>query len=204
MDRRNPFIVIVDDVPENVRLLHHALKDEGYSFGIARDAGELFSIIRTHRPTLILLDVMLPDLDGFAVMDRLRADPRYADLAVIFVTARTEHEDRLRGFEAGGVDYIPKPFDAAEVRARVRTHVALRLALEEQQRLNAELRAAIDRVKILEGIIPICANCKKIRDDDGFWTAVESYISEHTSALFSHSLCPECAQELFPERDDHA
>ena len=149
-------------------------------------------------PTLILLDVMLPDMDGFHSLELLRADSRCADVPVIFVTARIEREDRLRGFLAGGVDYVGKPFDPAEVRARVRTHVSLRLALEEQRRLNAELREAMDRVRTLEGIIPICSRCKSVRADDGYWTQVERYLSEHTGAMFSHGLCPSCASILFP------
>ena len=198
METIAPFVVIVDDVQENVRILHHCLKDEGYSFGIARSSSELFRLVEKRVPTLILLDVMLPDMDGFHSLELLRADSRCADVPVIFVTARIEREDRLRGFLAGGVDYVGKPFVPAEVRARVRTHVSLRLALEEQRRLNAELREAMDRVRTLEGIIPICSRCKSVRADDGYWTQVERYLSEHTGAMFSHGLCPSCASILFP------
>ena len=103
------------------------------------------------------------------------------------------------GFSSGGVDYIAKPFDAAEVRERVRTHAALRTALIEQRRLNAELKDALERIRTLEGIIPICSKCKKVRDDDGYWLQVERYVSNHTKAMFSHGLCPSCAKEYFPE-----
>jgi len=198
MDVNEALVVIVDDVHENVRTLHHCLKDDGYAFAIARDAAELFRLLELRRPTLVLLDVMLPDLDGFSVAEQLRRDERFADLPIIFVTARSEADDRLRGFGTGGVDYVTKPFDAVEVRARVRVHVALRRALEEQQRLNRELREALDRVRTLEGIIPICSSCKKVRTDDGYWTQVEQYLSQHTKAMFTHSLCPTCAQQYFP------
>lgn len=194
-----PLVVLVDDVHENLRILHHCLKDERYAFAVARDGAELFRLIEIRQPSLILLDVMLPDMDGFSIAERLRGDRRFADLPIIFVTARTEQGDRLRGFMSGGVDYVTKPFDANEVRERVRTHIRLRLALEEHRRLNSELHAALDRVRTLEGIIPICSKCKQVRDDDGYWTQVEQYISEHTKALFSHGLCPHCAAELFPE-----
>ena len=199
MEQTAPLIVMVDDVHENVRILHHCLKDDGYAFAVAKSAAELFRVIEIRRPTLILLDVMLPDMDGFSAAEKLRRDPRFAEVPIIFVTARTEQGDRIRGFMSGGVDYVTKPFDGTEVRERVRTHISLRLALEEQRRLNAELQAALDRVRTLEGIIPICSKCKKVRDDAGYWTQVERYISEHTKALFSHGLCPNCAGELFPE-----
>jgi response regulator RpfG family c-di-GMP phosphodiesterase len=145
---------------------------------------------------------MLPDLDGFSIMRRLRSESRTADLPVIFVTARAERDDRLTGFQAGGVDYIIKPFDAAEVRARVSTHIALRTALETQRKLVGELRLALERVKLLEGIIPICARCKSVRTDDGYWEQVESYLSEYAGITFSHGLCPDCAKIVYPEAGD--
>jgi DNA-binding response OmpR family regulator len=199
MDANLPFVVIVDDVVDNVRLLHHCLKDEGYSFAVARNAAELFQVMETRSPTLVLLDVMLPDLDGFSILKRLRADARWSDLPVIFVTARAERDDRLNGFLAGGMDYITKPFDAAEVRARVSTHIALRTALETQRKLVVELRAALERVKRLEGIIPICARCKSVRTDGGYWKQVEGYLSEYAGLTFSHGLCPDCARVVYPE-----
>jgi DNA-binding response OmpR family regulator len=198
MEENAPFVVIVDDILDNVRILHHALKDDGYSFGVARSGTELFSLVESRAPTLILLDVMLPDMDGFEIMARLRADDRFKDVPVIFVTARNEAEDRLRGLLLGGVDYVTKPFSAAEVRARVATHVSLRRALESERRLVGDLRSALDRVKKLEGIIPICARCKSVRTDDGYWKQVETYLSEYTGILFSHGVCPDCAKILFP------
>ncbi|GAB1483555.1 hypothetical protein MASR2M78_23710 [Treponema sp.] len=194
----------MDDIHDNVRLLHHCLKDEAYSFAVARNAAELFALVETRTPTLILLDVMLPDLDGFSILEKLREMPCLHDVPVIFVTALSERDDKLRGFLSGGVDYISKPFDSLEVRARVQTHIKLRQALEEQWRLNEELRKALSRVRSLEGIIPICARCKSVRDDEGYWTQVEQYLSAHTGALFSHGLCPECATVLFPEEDTDA
>ena len=199
MEPAKPFVVIVDDIQENVRILHHALKDQPYSFAIAYSATELLRILENHPVTLILLDVMLPDIDGFALAKKILSDNRFKEIPIIFVTARAEQEDRIRGFEAGGVDYVSKPFDSREILERVKTHVNLRLALEEQKRLNRELQAALDRVKKLEGIIPICSSCKKIRSDEGYWTQVERYISEHTGVMFSHSLCPDCASKLFPK-----
>jgi DNA-binding response OmpR family regulator len=199
MESSTPFVVIVDDIVENVRILHHCLKDEGYSFAVARNAAELFQVLEARNPTLVLLDVMLPDMDGFSILKRLRSDPRWTDLPVIFVTARADREDRLAGFLAGGMDYITKPFDAAEVRARVSAHVALRVALETQRRLVEELRAALERVKRLEGIIPICARCKSVRTDDGYWKQVEGYLSEFAGLTFSHGLCPDCARIMYPE-----
>lgn len=201
MEENAPLVVIVDDVLDNVRILHHALKDDGYSFAVARSGAELFSLVETRKPTLVLLDVMLPDMDGFEIMAKLREDERCKDVPVIFVTARNESEDRLRGLALGGVDYVAKPFSAPEIRARVSTHVSLRRALESERRLVEELRSALERVKKLEGIIPICARCKSVRTDNGYWKQVESYLGEYTGIIFSHGLCPDCARVLFPGND---
>lgn len=198
-ESKRPHVLIVDDVVDNVRLIHYALKEEPYSFGIAASVEELFIHLEKRIPTLILLDVMLPDGDGFEAARKILEREEWKDIPILFITARSEQEDILRGFQSGGVDYITKPFDNNEVRARVRTHIRLRESIEKERLLNRELQAAIARIRKLEGIIPICSHCKKIRDDAGYWTQVEKYISEHTGVMFSHSLCPECAAKFFPQ-----
>ena len=197
MDKSFPLIAIVDDISDNVRILHHCLKDEQYRFGIAQSAQDLYTLLETQIPHVILLDIMMPGEDGFTILKKLKQDACYADIPVIFVTARANPEDLVQGFKLGGVDYITKPFNPAEVRARVRTHVEARSALERERKLNKKLHAALERVRTLEGIIPICSQCKAVRSDQGYWTEVEKYISAHTDALFSHSLCPNCADTYF-------
>ncbi len=197
-----PFVAIVDDILDNVRVLHHCLQADGYNFGIAHSGEELFLLLASRIPTVILLDIMLPDIDGFHILQKLHKDPAYKEIPIIFVSARTDSVDIIKGLELGGVDYITKPFNEAEVRARVKTHIRLKQALDNEKALNKRLKEALNRVKTLEGIIPICAHCKSIRNDEGFWTQVESYLSKHTDALFSHSLCPSCAKNLYPEASE--
>lgn len=194
-----PLILIVDDVAENVEVLYRLLSGEGYRFAVAQNAEETYRAAEREVPDLVLLDIMLPDVDGFTVASELlrRHGNRY--LPIVFITARTEESDKVRGFQAGGVDYITKPFEYREVKARVQTHLKLKSAEEEKSRLIEDLQAALREVKQLQGIIPICARCKKIRDDGGYWQQVEHYISTHSEAEFSHSLCPNCIQELYPE-----
>jgi response regulator RpfG family c-di-GMP phosphodiesterase len=107
---------------------------------------------------------------------------------VVFITSLDSVEDKMAGFAAGGVDYITKPFQQAEVLARVKTHIMLR-------KREQELQQALAEIKTLTGILPICSYCKKIRSDEGYWQQVEEYISKHSSAMFSHGLCPECYQK---------
>ena len=194
-----PRILIVDDVPRNVQLLASLLAREGYQLVAAVDGAQALESIREELPDLVLLDVMMPGMDGFEVCRHLKQDPATAEIPVIVLTARTEPEDLVHGFEVGAVDYVSKPFTATELLARVRTHLALKGALDRERALRMQLESALANVKLLSGLIPICASCKKIRDDQGFWLQVEAYVAAHSEATFSHGICPDCARELYPE-----
>jgi response regulator RpfG family c-di-GMP phosphodiesterase len=138
-------------------------------------------------------------MDGYEVCRQLKSEEKTRGIPVIFISALNELEDKVKAFSLGGVDYITKPFQAEEVLARVKTHLTLRNLQKSLEDKNTQLQKALDEIKILQGIIPICANCKKVRDDKGFWNQVETYISKHSEAEFSHSICPPCAKELYPE-----
>ena len=104
-----------------------------------------------------------------------------------------------RGLEAGALDYIVKPFEPLELLARVRTHLALHRSRTQERKLVKDLQAALEQGKQLSGLLPICAGCKKVRDDNGFWQQVERYIADHSEATFSHGLCPDCIPIYFPD-----
>ncbi len=119
-------ILIVDDVPDNIRVLSGMLLPEGYQISAATNGRQALVLAESSAPDLILLDVMMPDLDGHAVCTALKADPRLCHIPVIFVTALGDVDDEARGLALGAVDYITKPFKAAIVKARVRTHLELK------------------------------------------------------------------------------
>lgn len=121
-------ILMVDDTPQNLLPLGTILRQQGYRLSAARNGVEAIEVAAVACPDLVLLDVTMPGLDGFAVCQRLKADPILRDVPVIFLTARVEPESVLRGFAVGGVDYVTKPFQAEELLARVRTHLELRFA----------------------------------------------------------------------------
>ncbi len=153
-------------------------------------------------PELAILDWMMPEMDGLEVLRRIRGLDTDQPPYVIMLTAKSEKADVIAGLDAGANDYLTKPFDAGELRARV--EVGRRL-VEMQSALASkieELHDASDQIKTLRGIVPICAKCKKIRDDQGYWNQVEVYVSHHTEARFSHGVCPECVKELYPELED--
>lgn len=133
----NPSILIVDDVAENIKIVAGVLKDEGYNMAFATKGSVALEIARRSPFDIVLLDVMMPEMDGFEVCRQLKEDPRTSEVAVIFNTAKTDVESIIRGFEVGGSDYVTKPFNAAELLARVRTHVDLKIHQRKLQYLNA-------------------------------------------------------------------
>lgn len=188
-------ILVADDTPSNIQLLDEILGSE-YELLAAANGQEALETALQERPCLILMDVMMPVLDGFEACRRLKADPRTEGIPVIFLTALADAEALLQGFQAGGVDYVGKPFNPEELRARVAIHVALRQAQERERRLREQLEEALASVKKLSGLLPICASCKKIRDEQGEWNQMEVYITTRSEAGFTHGICPECAKEF--------
>ena len=195
---RHPLVLIVDDVEKNIEVLGNLLSDRSYGIAFAMSGEQALATVDELAPDLILLDIMMPGMDGLEVCRTLKERPATRETPIIFLTARTEVEDIARGFEAGAVDYVTKPFQAAELLARVQTHIALKEARDERNRLIGELQTALDEVKVLSGLLPICSFCKKIRDDQGYWQKVEYYIARHSDATFSHGICPTCMKKHFP------
>ena len=156
-DLRGAKILLVDDQPANLAVLRQLLEAEGYRVVLApggqvalRNAGRIL-------PDLVLLDVMMPEMDGFEVCRRLKEDPRTREIPVIFITARDDKEDILAGFAAGGLDYITKPFQEEEVLVRVRTHVRLHRLTRELVHKNEELERQIARSEKLSGRLSMLA-----------------------------------------------
>ncbi|MCP4216693.1 MAG: response regulator [bacterium] len=178
--RKKKLILIVDDNPDNRKVLGTLLREYGYEVGAAHDGYRALTFIKNELPDLILLDVMMPGMDGFEVCERLKADMWTKHIPVIFLTAKTNTEDIVRGFRTGGVDYISKPFNNEELMARVNMHIEL---------------------KILRGIIPVCSSCKSIRDDKGYWHSVEEYLENCSDAVLSHSLCSCCSDRLYGDQE---
>jgi CheY-like chemotaxis protein len=140
-DANRPSVLIVDDVPANIRVLAEFLRD-AYDIRVATCGTDALDLARRHSPDIILLDVVMPDMDGYAVCRRLKADPATEEIPVIFVTAKFAPEDEAHGLSLGAVDYIVKPASAAVVRARVKNHLELRAARQELARQNEALKEA--------------------------------------------------------------
>ena len=116
----NPLILIVDDIPKNLQVLSNILNTEGYQIAFASNGKESLVVLETTTPDLILLDIMMPELDGFQVCKALKADERLKDIPIIFITGKAEADDIVTGLNLGAVDYITKPFNATELLSRVK------------------------------------------------------------------------------------
>ena len=159
-DCARPSVLLVDDVPANLSVLLDFLTGAGFEV-LAADSGERALLQLAHRrPDLILLDVMMPGLDGFETCRRLKSDPAVCDIPVLFMTALTDTVDKLAGFAAGALDYISKPFEPEEVLARLRVHLELqrlRIALEDEVRSRREAEAQLQQ-SLAEAVLVADAN----------------------------------------------
>lgn len=192
-------ILAVDDTHLSLKLLADTLTNAGYRVHPV-DSGERALVsAATSPPELILLDIVMPGLSGFEVLRLLKARDQTRDIPIIFLSALSETGQRVEGLQRGAVDFIAKPFEPEELLARVQVHLELRRLRVRLEQQAGELRAALAKMKTLGGLLPICAGCKKIRDDQGYWNQIENYIRDHSDAVFSHGLCPECGKKYFPE-----
>ncbi len=156
VDLKEARVLMVDDTPANIDVLRKVLSVEGYKLSFANSGEKALQIAGRSVPDLILLDVMMPPgIDGYETCKRLKENEVTKDIPVIFITAKTDVDDVVQGFQLGAVDYISKPFQQEEVRVRVRTHITGRLLLKRQQKLFAELKASEERFRLLSTRSPI-------------------------------------------------
>ncbi|MGH9862432.1 MAG: response regulator [Candidatus Acidiferrales bacterium] len=192
-------VLIADDDPVFRRVLEVSLAAWGYEVLSVGNGIEACAVLqKPDAPRLVILNWMMPELDGIDVCRRVRARSTATPPYLILLTGRGHSDDIVTGLNAGANDYITKPFDREELRARVGVGVRV---LELQANLAArvqELEEALKRVRQLQKLLPICSHCKKIRNDQNYWQQVEGYISEHTDVQFSHGICPECLVKLYP------
>jgi sigma-B regulation protein RsbU (phosphoserine phosphatase) len=180
-------VLVADDEPLSRELLQRKLASWGHEVSVAQNGAEAWEILQQERIELVIADWMMPVIDGIELCQKVRTGNHKGFIYFILLTARDAREDTVRGLEAGADDYMKKPFDWDELRARIR-------AGERIVNLIAEVRT-------LSGLIPICAACKRIRNDTGYWQQVETYFADRAGAEFTHGICPQCAVKLgFPPR----
>jgi len=200
-------ILVVDDTAEVRGMLSVLLESAGYQdILFAESAAAAFEHLGMGGSgaapvdvDVILMDINMPGLDGVEACRRIKAVARFCDTPIIMVTAMAEAGFLEAAFAAGATDYLAKPINRVELLARMRSALRLKREMDRRKAREQELEQALSEVKNLRGLLPICGQCKKIRDDQGQWQAVESYIKAHSEADFSHSICPECLNKHYPQ-----
>jgi len=193
-------ILIAEDSAIQSKLLETFLTKRGHDVITTTNGAEAFEVMQLpDAPSLAILDWMMPVMDGIEACRRIRSQDGDRPPYIIILTSRDERPHIIAGLEAGANDFLSKPFDPGELMARIDVG---RRTIAQEDRLGLkikELLLAGEKIKTLQGVVHICASCKQIRDDKGYWQQVEVYIRDHTHAQFSQSVCPECVAKLYPE-----
>ena len=192
-------ILLVDDDEDDYILTRDLFNDiEGTDFELdwAATYAAAMQAIGNNEYDVYFIDYRLGERSGLDLIQEIVMNGCVAP--VILLTGQGDHEVDMDAMKAGAADYLVKGRMDAEVLERsIRYSLERKNAEQRQERLIAELRNAMDKIKTLGGLLPICANCKRIRDDKGYWNLLESYIKEHSGAEFSHGICPPCMAQLY-------
>jgi CheY-like chemotaxis protein len=193
-------ILLAEDDLVSSAMLQSDLQDWGYTPIAVTNGADAWQVLQERTPPeLALIDWMMPTITGPELCRFARELGRAVPTHLILLTGRATKEDIVQGLQAGAHDYITKPFDSCELRARIdvgRRMVEVQSLLAKRV---AELEDARHHIKQLHGLLPMCCRCKKVRDDSGYWNAVEAYIERQVGGQITHGFCPECHQSALAE-----
>jgi len=193
-------ILVADDDSTSRLVISTLLSKWGHEPIIACDGTQAWEAIQQpEAPRLAILDWMMPGMDGLELCRKIRGRKSSEPIYIILLTALSLKADIVKGLEAGADDYVSKPFNNDELRARIE---AGRRIIELQETLAQKIRdleEALSHIRTLQGLLPICMYCHKIRSDKESWQRIEGYIETHSNAKFSHGICPDCVRKHFPE-----
>ena len=192
-------ILIADDDAMSRQLLSGLVKEWGHEPVLAENGEEAWSLVTEQKLQLVIVDWMMPRLTGVGLCERIRAADLTQYVYLILLTSRKDSDEIITGLNAGADDYVTKPFDARELEVRLNVGIRvldLERKLAERASQAEEQLAQINR---LESLIPICCECRQVRDDKNYWHKVETYLSKKTPAKFTHTLCPHCYEKAMAE-----
>ncbi len=198
-------VLYVEDEPLTREVFVRVLKRKVTTLYQAENGEEGLDLFKRHRPDVVVSDVRMPVLDGIEMSRRIKALD--SGCKIVLTTAHSDAAVLLDSIEVGIDKYILKPVDVGvlftaleQCTETIRLERKIKEQNREKDELIVRLQEALDNVRKLSGLLPICSSCKKIRDDKGYWNQIEQYISEHSEALFSHGICPDCVKELYPKQ----
>jgi DNA-binding NtrC family response regulator len=197
-------ILIIDDDQNQRKTLTDIIAAKGYQTLVAADGAAGLAVLQENPVNLVLTDLGLPDISGIDILSEVKS--LYPDIQVLILTGIATVDSAVEATNLGAFSYLRKPYDIDQLLLQIQRAIE-KQRVEEELRLSrqlledkvTELEATLARVKQLEGILPICMYCKKIRNDQEDWQQMEEYISQHSEANFSHGLCPECYKQQLKE-----
>jgi len=201
-DTNSSRILVVEDEAIVAADIQDRLESLGYEVaGWGTTGAEALDLARTSSPDLILMDIMLKGpMNGIHAAHLIRTE---LSLPVIFLTANSDEAVLEQAKISEPFAYLLKPFEERQLRTNIEMALYKSRIERERERLTRELQEALATIKTLSGLLPICAWCKSVRDDSGYWMRVEQYVEQHSQATFSHSVCPECASRYFGPEHSH-
>lgn len=190
-------VLIAEDDAMVARLVRSELESVGLIvIGHAIDGRQAVDLTLALMPDVVVMDITMPELDGIAAASAIQMG---RPTPVVILSAHDGTDFLIKATAAGVGAFVIKPPQANELERAITIAVARHDDLMELQSLNQKLAQALAEIKTLKGLLPICCSCKKIRDDQGYWSEVETFIASHTDATFTHSYCPKCLHKYFPE-----
>ena len=194
-------ILVVEDESIIAMDIAMSLESLGYEVTATVPSGEqAIEKVAEDKPDLIFMDIVIKgEMDGIETAERIRSQ---FNIPVVYLTAYADEKTLERAKITGPFGYIIKPFEDTDLRVTVEIGLYKARLEAEREQLIVELKEALEKVKTLSGLLPICAWCKNIRNDEGYWQAVEQYVGEHTTAEFTHGICPDCIKKYYLELEE--
>lgn len=236
-------LLIVEDSATQALKLRILLAEAGYAVSVCENGAKALAFLQQQSspPDMVVSDIVMPAMDGYALCRQIRDDERFKRIPVLLLSTLSKPEDILKGLSCGAYNFLTKPYEPEDLLDRIQyllvnsklrgtpdepvtvevffngeTHALTSDRFQildllfstydnvlkqnrELEKVNSELRQALATIDVLQDLLPICCNCKKIRDQEDNWQNFERYISSHSRTKFSHGICPECMRELYPE-----
>ena len=190
-------VLVAEDHYVSRHLLERNLMNWGFTVVTAEDGEGALAVLESDdAPPLAILDWMMPKMDGLEVCSRVREHANRPYVYLVLLTAKSQKEEIAAGLQAGADDYVIKPFDPDELRARLTVGQRVVMLERALARKVGDLESALADVRKLKSLLPICMYCKSVRDDQDYWHTIDEYIHAQTGTDFSHGICPSCMAKL--------
>ncbi len=193
-----PKVLIIDDEPALQKAIKMALKNEGYELHFADNGKKGLEVFHAENPELIFLDLKMPVMDGYKFLESIGVTPD-SSYTIIVITGHGDDSEIERCYKLGIDFFLKKPLSIVEICGLAKRCIEIKRLRADRERLIENLQQADDTIRQLKKFLVLCAACKQVRDKNGQWYDLDTYIWKHTDTKFSHSICPKCTEKLYPD-----